>query len=54
MQGTQHERWQTLCEDTARENDPHRFSKLVEELLEELRRKEERLKNPQNKSTSAA
>lgn len=54
MYGTQYERWQTLCEEIAKENDARRFSKLVEELLEELRRKEERLKGPDNKGTSAA
>jgi len=39
------ERWQILCERIAEEQDPQRFTRLVEELLEELRKKEERLKS---------
>lgn len=44
MQGEQKERWQRLCEQVADERDPQRFNKLMAELLEELKNKDERLK----------
>ena len=38
------ERWQHLAARVAAEQDPAQFTRLVKELLEELRLKEERLK----------
>ena len=44
MKAEQKERWKQLCEQVADEKDPARFSKLVAELLEELKQKDQRLK----------
>jgi hypothetical protein len=54
MLGPHNERWRDLCEQVAKENDPSRFSQLIEELLEELHRKEERLKSGEAKGSTAA
>ena len=54
MDDAQYERWQTLCEEIAKEQDPQRFSRLVEELLQELHLKEQRLKGGEVKGSSAA
>ena len=43
MDGLNWERWQELCTLVAQEKDPARFSLLMQELLDELRKKEERL-----------
>ena len=45
MQGEQKERWKYLCEQVAEEHDPQQFSELVAELLDELRKKDQRLMN---------
>ena len=45
MFGQQRERWRILCERIADEEDPDRFSKLVQELLAELEAKDKRLKS---------
>lgn len=52
MEGPYQERWQQLCKLVAEEKDPVRFSQLVQELLEELHNKEERLKGPSKGSPS--
>ena len=44
MQGEQEERWKQLCEQVAEECDSQQLNKLVAELLEELKNKEERPK----------
>ncbi len=44
MEGSHLDRWQELCKLVAEEKDAARFSQLIQELLEELRKKEERLK----------
>jgi hypothetical protein len=46
MDGPYKERWQKLCNLVAEEKDPVRFSQLIAELLEELHKKEGRLKHP--------
>lgn len=43
MQGTTLERWQQLCQEAAREEDPERLMKLVEEINHLLHEKEHRL-----------
>ena len=43
MDGSNKEHWQELCTQVAEEKDPARFSLLIQELLDELRKKEERL-----------
>jgi len=43
MEGPQLERWRELCAQIAEENDPVRFSELVNELLQELDKKKQRL-----------
>lgn len=45
MEGETLERWQELCKLIAEEKDPDRFTELTRELLEELRKKDERLKS---------
>ena len=45
MEGRHQERWQQLCKFVAEEKDRDRFSQLVQELLAELRKKEEWLKH---------
>ena len=44
MEGPYKERWQQLCGLIAEEQNPARFTQLIQELLEELRKKEERLR----------
>ncbi len=44
MDGLYKERWQELCKQVAEEKDSLRFEQLVQQLLEALRQKEERLK----------
>ena len=39
------DRWQQLCKFVAEEKDHDRFTQLVQELLDELRKKEEWLKH---------
>lgn len=39
----QHERWKRLCEQIAVEQDPARFTSLVDELNKLLEQKEQRL-----------
>ena len=46
VDGEYKQRWQNLCKLVADEKDPVRFSELVSELLDELRKKEERLTSP--------
>ena len=41
MDGKYQERWQQVCALVAAEKDPTRFSQLIQELLEELHKKEE-------------
>jgi hypothetical protein len=53
MDGELKERWQKLCALVADEKNPVRFSQLVEELLDELRRKEQRLKDSSSRSSAA-
>ena len=45
MEGRHQDRWQQLCKIVAEEKDRDRLSQLVEELLDELRKKEEGLKD---------
>ncbi len=44
MKGEYKEHWKNLCQRVADERDPQRFSELVAELLEELKKKDERMK----------
>lgn len=46
------ERWQELCRLVAEENDPARFSALMQQLLDELRKKEDQLKQPANENAA--
>ena len=46
MEGPYLDRWQELCKLVAEEKDPERLSRLVRELLDELRKREEHLKHP--------
>lgn len=46
MDGQNGQRWQELCTQVAEEKDPIRFTRLVELLLEELRKKQDRLGYP--------
>ncbi len=43
MQGQAKERWEALCEQSAKEQDPERLLKLVKEINRLLKLKEERL-----------
>jgi hypothetical protein len=45
MEGPTQDRWQQLCKFVAEEQDRDRLSQLVQELLDELRKKEEWLKH---------
>lgn len=51
MQGTQQERWQELCAQAAKEQDPQKLMVLVEEINRLLAEKQERL--DKRKSTGA-
>ena len=53
MDGEFKERWQQLCALVADEKNPVRFSQLVDELLDELRKKEQRLKGSRSQSSAA-
>jgi hypothetical protein len=46
MEGPFLDRWQVLCKLVAEEKDRERLSQLVQELLDELRKKEELLNHP--------
>lgn len=43
MKDAQLEHWRELCSQIAEEQDPKRFSELVQELLQELERKKQHL-----------
>jgi hypothetical protein len=47
MDGPYKERWQDLCKLVAEEKNSDRFGELVKQLLEELSKKDERLKRAQ-------
>lgn len=53
MHGERKERWKQLCEQVAEERDPQRFSELMAELLEALRKKDERLKQSMGAAAEA-
>jgi hypothetical protein len=42
MQGEKKERWQELCEQATKEQDPQKLLKLVQEIDQLLAEKEER------------
>lgn len=50
MEGPYKERWQHLCKLVADEKDPARFQELVQQLIEELNKKDERLRNQGNEN----
>jgi hypothetical protein len=41
MEGPYKERWQQLCKQVADEKDPARFQELVQQLIEELNKKDD-------------
>ena len=47
MDGSYQERWQDLCKLVAEEKNSDRVGELVRQLLEELNKKDERLKRAQ-------
>lgn len=49
MQGEKKERWISLCEQAAQEQDPEKLVLLVQEITRLLDEKQERLKNAKNK-----
>ena len=53
MQGENRERWQTLCEEAAIEQDPERLLALIQEINRLLENKEQRLAKGQRKKTAA-
>jgi hypothetical protein len=44
MEGKNTERWMELCEQAAKEQDPHKLSELVRQISQILEEKEQRLK----------
>ena len=50
MKDSHPERWQQLCSQVAIEQDSHRLAEMVAELLDEFRKRDERLKASQRKS----
>jgi hypothetical protein len=54
MQGETKERWQALCEQAAKEEDPQILMKLIEEINLLLEQKEQRLQQPRADGKSAA
>jgi len=54
MQGQTKERWQSLCEQASKEQDPQVLMKLIEEINLLLEQKEQRLQRPRADGESAA
>jgi hypothetical protein len=54
MQGEKRERWMSLCEKAAQEQDPEKLMLLVQEITQLLDEKQERLKSVQASSGSQA
>jgi hypothetical protein len=54
MQGEIKERWYTLCEQAAIEQDPERLMALIEEINQLLGEKEQRLQQRRAEGTNAA
>jgi hypothetical protein len=54
MQGEKKERWMSLCEKAAQEQDPEKLMLLVQEITRLLDEKQERLKSSQASSGSQA
>jgi hypothetical protein len=52
MIGKNRERWQELCEQAAKEQDPKKLHELVREINKLLEEKQARLKGPPAKSDS--
>jgi hypothetical protein len=53
MQGQTKERWQNLCEQAAKEQDPQVLMKLIEEINLLLEQKEQRLQQQRADSRKA-
>lgn len=54
MQGATKERWVSLCEQAAIEQDPERLMKLITEIDRLLSEKQERLENKRANSKTTA
>ena len=54
MQGETGERWRTLCEEAATEQDPERLLLLAQEISRLLDEKERRLKKARNDGSQSA
>jgi hypothetical protein len=52
MQGEKKERWMSLCEKAAQEQDPEKLMSLVQEITQLLDEKQERLKRLENANGS--
>ena len=52
MQGETSERWRTLCEQAADEQDPKRLIELIDEINRLLESKEERLLREQKEANT--
>ena len=48
MIGETGERWKKLCEQAAKEQDPHRLMELISQITQMLDEKEQRLLNQQS------
>jgi len=53
MQGQTKERWQSLCEQAATEQNPQVLMQLIEEINLLLEEKEKRLQQPRDADTAA-
>lgn len=53
MRGQTKERWQSLCEQAATEQDSQALMKLIEEINLLLEEKEKRLQQPREADTAA-
>ena len=53
MQGPTRERWEQLCEQAAKEQDPTKLNELVTEIHRLLEEKEQRLSQQQRRVSAA-
>lgn len=53
MQGPTRERWEQLCEQAAKEQDPTKLNELVTEINRLLEEKEQRLSQQQRRVSAA-
>jgi hypothetical protein len=53
VQNENKERWEILCEQAAAERDPQKLLRLVRELNDALREREQRLHQPQKPSQAS-